>query len=194
MLHFARIFPLLLLPAACAGPSYVAMEGVGPAGELAPQVRHALQSQDGLEGLVTISLHGVRDDLVDGVPADTVRASLFIENRSSDPIFVPVSGIRLHDDQQREVRRVEVSLPGGSSAETATLAPGAADSIQSLFQAGPPGTLRTTGSLSLEWSYVFRGQETRHRSRFLPVRWRTRVVRYHYGPYFHPWYGPAWCW
>jgi hypothetical protein len=84
-------------------------------------------------------------------------------------------------------------LPDGAPSErTFSVAPRERTTIEMYYDTGAPGALRTTGSVTLDWSYRFRGQETRHQTRFLPVRYETRPavvyrVGYYYGPTWYAW-------
>lgn len=180
------------LAGGCA-TSAVHFEGAGGDGRLAPEVRYVLESDEGNEGSVTVHVHGWQHVDLDGRSTDTLRCFLTIDNASPDPLTLPLDLVSVRDDQQRRFRKVESVMdrePAGAAPDrTFTVGPRERTTVEALFDAGAPGALRTTGSIFVDWAYRFRGQETRHETRFLPIRihHHTHVV-YHSGF----WVGPCW--
>ncbi len=188
---------LLLIPILLPGcaSSHVFMEGVGPDGRTAPEVRHVLQSAAGNEGSVTVRLHGTRGGGIDGRLTDLLHIQLTVDNASADPVELPLAALLVTDDTQHALARIQATLPAGSPAEAALVGPHTRATADLLYDVGAPGALRTTGSILIEWTYRFRGQEARHTTRFLPVRYahhhHVATTSWYVGPV---WYGPAWCW
>ncbi len=189
MIRLCSFWIASLVLVGCSSSSQAWFEGVGPEGSTAPEVRYTLQSAQGVEGAVTVELTGIRNDELDGRNTDTARVRLTVDNRSDAAIEIPLAHLALEDDEQRRYQRIESNLPAGSSTDFALVPARVRSSLEILFDAGGPRVLRTTGSLSLIWSYRFRGEETPHRTRFLPVRYRVATV-YRTSLY----YGPSWCW
>lgn len=172
-------------------------DGVGADGSTAPEVRYVLESEDGREGTITIRMKGKTYDQLGERETDTVRVIVTLDNASGDAVEVPIDGLVLSDDEGRKWNRVTVLVPEGASE--AAMVAGARQrlSYEVLYDAGAPGALKTTGSVTFDWRYRFRGQETRHQSRFLPVRIERRSVYWsggfwygHGHPHLH--WGTAW--
>jgi len=207
MRSFVTRASLLLLSGflcGCSSTRTVWLEGVAADGRTAKDVRYALQSEDGSEGSITVLAAGYRDSGDSVRPTDQVVFQLVIDNASSDPITVPLDATTAFDDEQRGFARIEsafVRAPEGTPPErTYTVAPRERATLDLSFDLGAAGALRTTGSITLDWAYRFRGQETRHRTRFLPVRYVRAAPVYRVG-YVHGysyygagpwWYDPCW--
>ena len=166
---------LLSLLAGCSMRTY-RFDGVGADGSTVREVRHVLESDAGREGAITISMGGKTHDKVGDRETDTVRVTVVLDNASEDTVELPLEGLTLKDDEGRAWNRVSVSFPAGASETTMAAGAHQRASYEVLYDAGAPGALKTTGSVTLDWGYRFRGQETRHQSRFLPVRIERRPV------------------
>lgn len=198
-----------LLLTGCASRSY-RFEGVGADGRTGREIRHVLTSEAGDEGVITLEARGRAYTEVAGRETDTIRMTLVLDNRSEDAIEVPLDQLALVDDEGRQWRRAEIAGadlvgPDGGPPQVLVAPAKARTSFEVLYDAGAPGSLRTTGSVTLGWSYRFRGQTTSHESRFLPVRVQRTTYwggglyyggRWGWGPRWG-WgggFGPAWCW
>lgn len=198
MKRLANLFlllPLVFLAPGCATSRSFVFEGVGEDGRAAPDVRYVLSSTAGNEGSVTLDARGRAFDIVDGRETDTVSVRLTVDNASTDPLDIPLDALVLTDDQNRVLKRLEMDLPkapvGGDSARTLRIDPSTRTTLDFLYDLGASGVLRSTGSVSFDWRYLFRGQSVQHRTRFLPVRYyRSTYVR----PYASFYYGPSYCW
>lgn len=201
-----RLLPLLLicsvtLVSGCS-MSTVRFDGVGPDGTTGREVRYVLESDAGNEGSVTVSAKARRRDEVSGRETDTMRFRITVDNASTDPMHVPLAKISVRDDAGRQWRQVSVAAPEGSGTDDLVAPPQARTSIDLLYDAGAPDTLKTTGSVTLDWGYRFREQETTHATRFLPVQFRRSHVTwstgfwYGWGHHHHYYggFGPSWCW
>jgi len=199
-----RILLLTLLVAAflasgCASRSY-RFDGVGPEGTRGRQVRYVLESGAGNEGSITLAARGRAYEEVGGRETDTVRVRVTLDNASDDALVVPLEGVELRDDEGRTWQRMDDPLADGTPGSAIEAAPRSRISVDLLYDAGAPGTLRTTGSVQLGWGYRFRGQDTRHSTRFLPVRREYGRVSwslgfgYGHGGWYGPHWGPSWRW
>jgi hypothetical protein len=175
----------------CASRGY-RFDGVGGDGSLVPAVSYILESEDGREGTVVVSAHGrAYEEVEEGWETDVVRIRIVLDNLSHDPLAVPLDDVLVFDDEGRAWGLLRTTGPQGVETDLHG-PPGTRSTYDLLFDGGAPGALRTTGSISLDWAYRFRGIVIRHRTRFLPVRVeRSSVV---WGTGF--WYGyhPGWCW
>jgi len=194
------IFSCALLLAGCASRTY-RFDGVGADGSRGREIRYVLASDDGNEGSITLEARGRAYDRLGERETDTLRVTIVLDNASDDDIEVPIDGLALTDDEGRTWHRVQVIGMGDAPAPSPLVAPAQArTSYQLLYDAGAPGSLRTTGSVILGWSYRFRGQTTGHESRFLPVRIERRTYwssGFFYGDGGYRgglYWGPAWGW
>ena len=192
----------------CASRSY-RFDGVGADGSTGREIRYVLESEAGNEGSITVQARGRAHARLDDRETDTLRVMFVLDNASDDSLEIPLEKVTLTDDEGRGWRRARVAGPFESEGEgppQALLAPShARTSYELLFDAGAPGSLKTTGSVTLGWSYRFRGQSTDHKSRFLPVRIERRGywsggVYFGAFPPFSRWgyswgtpFGPGWC-
>lgn len=206
----------LLLLGGCASQPW-RFVAVGDGGEAGAEARVLLESERGREGSIRIEALGRSGSEVDGVATDVVTLRFAVDNGSSDDLLLLLTGVRLHDDAGRTwrffgVRGVEA--PEGEAGDLNVPAE-TRRTVELLFDAGAPSTLRTTGSVTALWSYQFRGQTYSHQHRFLPGRHARRVYyhdpypvffhgAYYRGRYGYPYYGPyrgtrigvgaAWTW
>ncbi len=196
-----RLLPILiLLPllAGCATRSY-RFDGVGADGSTGREVRYVLESESGQEGAITIRIKGRAYDKVGERETDTVRIVVVLDNMSDDAVEIPLDGVALKDDEGRTWNRVSVAAPADAPPTMMVGVARERTSYELLYDSGGPGALNTTGSVTFDWAYRFRGQETRHQSRFLPVRIERSHVYwsggfwYGYG-HHHLYWGPTWCW
>lgn len=193
----------LLLPS-CAVRS-VSFSGVSSVGEASEKVRYTLESDDGVEGSIVLDVIGHRTDGAKDRPTDEVEVVVTIDNLSEDPIQFPTAEAELRDDAGRIYTLVATeSPPIAGEGPTIVLEPARRLTFSLVYDTGGEDVLETTGSVTLDWKYRFRGQETHHQTRFIPSR-RTRVVHhyhrtsfgfgfgshYHRGGYYH--HGWNWC-
>lgn len=188
---------LALLLAGCGTPA-MRFEAVGPGGDLGSRARYRLEAPEGAVGSITISARGRVEDEVEGRSTDTVRFEIVVDNGSDAPLHLDLEGLEARDDRDRRLPRLRLYLPPDSGEKQLTVPPGTRTSVDLLVDAGGPDTLRTTGSITLQWSYSLRGKKVSHRTRFLPIRYERRVYyhsgfwyhHYHYHPHHYGFY----CW
>lgn len=181
------------------------MEGVGPNGELGREVRYVLESDAGNEGSVTVAARGRARDQIDGRSTDTLRVWMTLDNASDDPISVPSERLIAKDDQGRQLVRLSALAPGPPASDI-VIGPRQRATVELLYDLGAPNALPSTGSLTIDWTYRFRGKEIGHSTRFLPVRYYAAPPAYQvgfgygYGPGFGPWswggggFYSSYCW
>ena len=191
---------MILLPllAGCATRTY-RFDGVGADGSTGREVRYVLESEDGPEGVITLRVKGKAHDRLGERETDTVRVVVTLDNGSEDAVEIPLDGLVLSDDAGRKWNRVATSVPEGASETTMIAGARQRLSYELLYDAGAPGALKTTGSVTCDWTYRFRGQETSHQSRFLPVRDERRSAYWSggfwYGHRYRDLYwGSGWRW
>lgn len=179
------LMPVLL--AACANYD-VRLDPVGPGGRLGREARFSISNdEEGELAWITLRAHGRRREKIGRIQTDVVWFNFVIDNESEDPVEMPIQEFKAFDDLGREYRLLDTSLPP-DGASVLVVPQGPPLQAQLTFDTGGYDRLLSTGSVSLEWSYRYRGRKVKHRTRFLPIRY----VRY-YAPAYawpEPWYGP----
>lgn len=169
-----------LLLGGCASRT-VSLAAVAGDGDLASRGAYILESAEGREGSVQVTARGERDIEFGGRSVDAVRFVLAVDNSSDDPLGLPLRGMSAVDDTGHRLPLLATFLPPDSSGDPAVVPGRTRTSMEVLFECGSPGTLRTLGSVSLEWSYEFRGASIPHQTRFLPFRYVQQPAAFHYG-------------
>ena len=181
----------MLAGCASSGRSFHA---VGATGDLVPEAEYLLESDTGVEGSIRLRVRGKYHREIEGRLTDILRVRIAASNESGDPIEIPLPAIKARDDAGHDLRLASTHLPEDQvGAESLVVAPKSRTSFDLVFDAGGDDSLRTIGSVTLEWIYRFRGTEQKHRSRFLPVRYTyRRAYPASIGIGFGYWGGPCW--
>jgi hypothetical protein len=176
--HFARRTSLLVLAVAAAGcgSTPVYLEAVSDDGRLAEAERRTLESEGVVEARIVLEAEGERGADLDGRTTDLARLRVVVENSGPSALQIPLGALVATDDRGMTWRRAGIFASSGVEGDVFVVPGGVSNSFEALFDLGAPGTWSGVGSVTFGWSYVFRGATAERRSRFLPVRYRTRYV------------------
>jgi hypothetical protein len=155
----------------------VHLEADGGDGRLAPGARYSLETGGRAEASIVVEAEGAREIELEGRETDTARFRVTVYNGGESAVQIPLDRLAVRDDRGQALHRAGLFAGPGLEGNVFVTPGGATNSFELLYDLGAPERWDVTGSVAVDWGYDYRGTAKGHQTRFLPVRYVTRVYR-----------------